>query len=90
MNTQHQWYTLENGSQSYRKLLIEPFKDRIQINNGAVKVKTLDGKAIVTTQDGKTHTFDKVIFACHADQTLKLLESPIKLGKPFPTGGRYK
>lgn len=76
LNTQHQWYTLENGSQSYRKLLIEPFKDRIQINNGAVKVKTEGGKAIVTTQDGKTHTFDKVIFASHADQTLKLLENP--------------
>ena len=76
LNTQHQWYTLENGSQSYRKLLIEPFKDKIQINNGAVKVKIENNKAIVTTQDGKTHTFDKVIFASHADQTLKLLENP--------------
>ncbi len=76
LNTQHQWYTLENGSQSYRKLLIAPFKDKIQISNGAVKVKTEAGKAIVTTQDGKTHSFDKVIFACHADQALKLLENP--------------
>lgn len=76
LNTQHQWYTLENGSQSYRKLLIAPFKDKIQVNNGAVNVKTESGKAIVTTQDGKTHIFDKVIFACHADQTLKLLENP--------------
>lgn len=76
LNTQHQWYTLENGSQSYRKLLIAPFKDKIQVSNGAVKVKTENGKAIVTTQDGKTHTFDKVIFACHADQILKLLENP--------------
>jgi len=76
LNTQHQWYTLENGSQAYRKLLIAPFKDKIQVNNGAVKVETEGEKAIVTTQDGKTHTFDKVIFSCHADQTLKLLENP--------------
>ena len=76
LNTQHQWYTLENGSQAYRKLLIAPFKDKIQVNNGAVKVKTESGKAIVTTQDGKIHTFDKVIFASHADQTLKLLANP--------------
>lgn len=76
LNTQHQWYTLDNGSQAYRKLLIAPFKDKIQVSNGAVKVKTENGKAFVTTQDGKTHTFDKVIFACHADQTLKLLENP--------------
>ncbi len=76
LNTQYQWYTLENGSQAYRKLLIEPFKDKIQINNGAIRVKTEYEKAIVTTKDGKYHIFDKVIFASHADQTLKLLENP--------------
>ncbi len=76
LNTQHQWYTPVDGSQSYKKLLIAPFKDRIQINNGAVKVRTESGKAIVTTADGKVHTFDKVIFASHADQTIRLLEEP--------------
>lgn len=73
LNTQHQWYTLENGSQSYRKLLIAPFKDKIQINNGAVRVQREHGKVLVTTANGQTHTFDKVILACHADQTLQLL-----------------
>lgn len=76
LNTQHQWYTLQNGSQAYRQLLIEPFKDKIQINNGAVNVKRENGKAFVTTADGATRAFDKVIFACHADQTLRLLENP--------------
>ncbi|MCW3084207.1 MAG: transhydrogenase subunit alpha [Bacteroidetes bacterium] len=76
LNTQHQWYTLQDGSQSYRKLLIEPFKDKIQINNGTVSVKRENGKAIVTTANGQTHTFDKVIFACHADQALKLIQNP--------------
>lgn len=76
LNTQHQWYTLQDGSQSYRKLLIEPFKDRIQINNGVNKVKIEFGKAEVTTTDGKMQIFDKVIFACHADQALCLLDAP--------------
>ncbi|MCW3102824.1 MAG: transhydrogenase subunit alpha [Bacteroidetes bacterium] len=76
LNTQHQWYTLQNGSQSYRKLLIAPFKDKIQLNNGAVNVRRENNKAIVTTANGSVQEFDKVIFACHADQALKLLQSP--------------
>jgi len=76
LDTQHQWYTLENGSQSYRKLLIEPFKDKIQINNGVVNVLKEDNKAIVITKDGNKYSFDKVIFACHANQSLKILDQP--------------
>ena len=90
LNTQHQWYTLQDGSQSYRKILIEPFKDKIQINNGAVSVRTENNKAFVTTADGKTTEFDKVIFACHADQTLKILAQPTAEEKRLLTPFRYQ
>ena len=87
LDTQHQWYTLHNGSQSYRELLIKPFRDRIQINNAVTKVEKENNKAIVHTKDGRSSAFDKVIFACHADQTLKLLATPTaneqRLLKPF-------
>ena len=76
LDTQHQWYTLHNGSQSYRELLIKHFRDRIQINNAVTKVARENNKAIVHTKDGMSSAFDKVIFACHADQALKLLATP--------------
>ncbi|MGZ4060583.1 MAG: NAD(P)/FAD-dependent oxidoreductase [Bacteroidia bacterium] len=76
LNTQHQWYTLQNGSQAYREILIRPFKDKIQTNNGAVKVIRKDSKAIVHTSNGAIEEFDKVIFASHADETLKLIHEP--------------
>lgn len=76
LNTQHQWYTLEGGSESYKKILIAPFKDKIQVNNGAVKVSRENGKAVVYTANGSRQEFDKVIFACHGDQALKLLANP--------------
>ncbi|MBA2612834.1 MAG: FAD-dependent oxidoreductase [Bacteroidetes bacterium] len=77
LNTQHQWYTLANGSQAYREILIKPFKDKVHINNGAVKVsRTNTGKAIVFLKDGTSKEFDKVIFASHADETLTLLDQP--------------
>jgi uncharacterized protein len=76
LNTQHQWYTLQNGSESYKQLLIVPFKDRIKVDNAVVKVRRNGNTAIVTTASGASQQFDKVIFASHADQTLRLLENP--------------
>lgn len=76
LNTQHQWYTLQNGSQAYREILIKPFKDKIQTNNAAVKVIRKGNKAVVHTSNGSAEEFDKVIFASHADETLKLIENP--------------
>jgi predicted NAD/FAD-binding protein len=76
LNTQHQWYTLENGSQSYRQLLIEPFKDRILTNKGVKGVRQVDGKVQLTCTDGTVHLFDRVIFASHGDQALRILEEP--------------
>lgn len=77
LNTQHQWYTLHNGSQAYREILIRPFKDKVQVNNAAVNVKRLpNGKAVVTTAKGQQLEFDKVIFASHANETLRLLDEP--------------
>ncbi len=74
LNTQHQWYTLHNGSQAYREILIAPFKDKIQINKGVLGVKRKNGKVVIKTTDQQEQEFDKAIFAAHADQTLHLLK----------------
>ncbi|WP_158797756.1 NAD(P)/FAD-dependent oxidoreductase [Pedobacter sp. L105] len=74
LDTQHQWYTLHNGSQAYRKLLIAPFRDRIQLNKKIKTVERLeDGKVKVTAADGTEGIFDKVIMACHADQSYRIV-----------------
>lgn len=76
LNTQHQWHTLINGSQSYRELLIAPFRDKIYTSLGAVKVDRKGNKALVYLSDGEVQEFDKVIMACHGDQALKILANP--------------
>jgi uncharacterized protein len=76
LDTQHQWYTLENGSQSYREILIKPFKDRIHINRKAIKVSRENGKVIVHASDGSQETFDRLIIATHGDQALAMLDNP--------------
>jgi len=75
LDTQHQWYTLEKGSQSYRELLIAPFKDRIKTNSKVAAVKRmLDGRVAVRQKDGSEEIFDKVIMASHADQAYNMVE----------------
>src|SRR5205809_5010424 len=76
LNTQHQWYTLVNGSQSYREILIKPFREKIRCNNKVTKAIREDGKTKLQFQDGKVETFDSVVFACHADQALNIIADP--------------
>jgi predicted NAD/FAD-binding protein len=90
LNTQHQWYTLEGGSESYKKNLIEPFKERVRVNNGAIKVAEEAGKAVVYTADGGSHVFNKVIFACHGDQALRLLNKPADMQQRLLACFRYQ
>jgi predicted NAD/FAD-binding protein len=90
LNTQHQWYTLQNGSQAYRELLIAPFRDRIHIGNGVKKVSRQAGKVVVETVKGKTHFFDKVIFASHADETLNMLAEPTAEEKRLLSPFKYQ
>lgn len=89
LNTQHQWYTVVNGSKTYRDLIIKPFKEKIEVNNPVVKVKREDGKAIVHSKK-QTKTFDKVIFAAHGDESLKLLSNPTENERKLLSKFKYQ
>jgi predicted NAD/FAD-binding protein len=77
LDTQHQWYTLEGGSRSYRDLLIAPFKEHIRVGCAASAVTREGDRVSVRAADGSTETYDKVILACHGDQALALLTNPL-------------
>ena len=90
LNTQHQWYTLENGSQAYRKLLIAPFKEKIHINKKVVKAKRISNQVELEFENGERKLFDKVIFASHANQTLEILENPTALEQELLSCFKYQ
>lgn len=87
LNTQFQWYTVSNGSQQYREKLIAPFRDKIKLNSKVVAVKRSGSGVKLTTIQGEMLRFDKVVFACHADQALDVLQDATakeqSLLKPF-------
>lgn len=76
IGAEFQWYTVSRGSEEYKKKLIAPFKDKIRVGLGAHKVIRTNGKVKVIASDRTEKIYDKVIFACHADQALQLIENP--------------
>ena len=73
LDTQFQWLTVKNGSWQYRDKLIAPFKDKIRTALSVIAIDRSGGKIKIKSSDGREQEFDKVIFACHADQALKIL-----------------
>lgn len=70
-----QWYTINGGSSTYIAPITAPFRDKIRLNSPVEKViREAEGVLVKTANDSER--YDEVIFACHGDQALKLLDAP--------------
>lgn len=72
------WLTLANGSHSYVNAVLAKLpKEQYHQNVKIVSCSTKEDSKTVTirSETGEEFEFDHVVFACHADQTLKILES---------------
>ena len=69
-----QWYTLIGGSREYIAPLTEGFEKKIMLNAAVTSVaKTAHGYQVNSPLGSKV--FDEVIFACHSDQALAMLDN---------------
>ncbi len=75
INDQPQWYTVSGGSREYIKKIIEDFEDKIKLSSPVTGVQHKDNQVIVATPNSE-EIFDHVIFACHADQAINMINSP--------------
>ena len=75
---QHQWWTVDGGSIEYVRRLKHHLKGRgVAIRSGMpVASVSRHGNGCVVRGGMPEAAFDQVIFACHADQALLLLERP--------------
>ncbi|TWD45835.1 NAD(P)/FAD-dependent oxidoreductase [Pseudomonas sp. SJZ131] len=75
VNDRPQWCVIEGGSSAYIAPLTASFKERIRLNCPVTRVER-DRDGVVIHSTAGSERFDKVIFACHSDQALKLLAEP--------------
>ncbi len=68
-----QWYVIEGGSRAYIEPLTRGFSESIRLNSPVSRVERHDNGVSVTS-NGETERFDRVIFACHSDQALAMID----------------
>ncbi len=67
-----QWRTVGGGSREYVNRLTASYRERIRFV-GVHEVFRHDDKVVVVDRDGEKNSYDHVVFASHADETLGML-----------------
>ncbi len=68
-----EWRTITGGSASYVERLVAPFRDRVRTRTPVRGVRRAADGVRVRTDAGEER-YDQVVFACHGDDALALLE----------------
>lgn len=73
---QPKWRTVAGGSRRYVKRITDLLGGRIRPATGVARVtRQAEGRVTVADKGGHAESFDRVIFACHPDQTLQVLDA---------------
>lgn len=70
------WRTVRGGSQRYVQAIAERLGGRLQTGMPVRSLRRSDGGVVLRTDDDRSHRFDAVVVASHADESLALLEDP--------------
>jgi uncharacterized protein len=66
---------VQGGSQSYTRVLLSKLNRPVRLNAKVESVTRTDAH-VTLSWNGNQEQFDHVVFACHSDQALKLLQNP--------------
>ena len=81
--------TWDQGTRRIYENLSAGFQDKIYLSRPVRKVYRRDSHVEVEDEDGVRETFDEVIFACNANQTLEILDNPTFLERYILSSVRY-
>jgi predicted NAD/FAD-binding protein len=76
INTHPRWKVIRGGSHNYIGPITAPYRDRIYTGANLQSVARRESEVTLRFHDRPAMSFDHVVFACHGNQTLPLLESP--------------
>jgi predicted NAD/FAD-binding protein len=68
-----QWRTIVGGSRKYVAALLEPLREQVRYACPVLSVARSPHEVHITSKYASRESFDEVVFACHADQALRML-----------------
>jgi predicted NAD/FAD-binding protein len=74
VNDRPTWRTIKGGSRTYVEKIVAGIEDK-RLKTKVESVIYREGKVFITTLNQADEEFDYVVFASHADQTLKLIKN---------------
>jgi predicted NAD/FAD-binding protein len=77
-------------TRSYVEALSKPYREKIVLNAEIGTVIRNNGRVAVRMADGRESVFDGVIFACNADQALRMLDQPTPEEQRLLGAWRYR
>ena len=81
--------TWDQGTRRIYENLTADFQDKIYLNRPIRKVYRQASGVVIEDDDGAQEMFDEVVFACNADQTLRILDRPTFLERYILSSIRY-
>jgi predicted NAD/FAD-binding protein len=76
VNDRPQWKAIRGGSREYARKLTASYRHRIRLRTPVQSVKRAHDSVMVRTARGEVERFDYVVFACHSNQALAMLDRP--------------
>ena len=74
LNNAPQWHTVDGGSYTYVRRILDQFKGKIIKGNGAESIQRTEDKVEVNLENNEKLLFDKVVCATHANQTYHMIK----------------
>lgn len=83
------WRTVRGGSRAYVEALRKASRALIRSGDAVVGVQRAEHEVVVKTRAGWPESFDHVVFACHADEALQLLQDADEVERRLLSPFRY-
>ena len=84
------WRVIEGGSQRYVDVIRKRFTGQIRLQTPIKSAVRFDDRVDLTDGSGDVESFDEVVFACHSDQALKILNDASSAERDLLTAFPYE